>query len=139
MPEDGDKVAVSTEDLNEVRTSLESSMDTKMSKIESKIDQFTELINNLMMNKAKPTVVVSEDADSLSEAALKAAADEQSALDDNPEKNKDGASTTPKIGEGVYSSVPPFKSADPPMNHHHINNIRDPPKINTIDFERWQF
>ena len=27
MPEDGDKVAMSTEDLNEVRTSLESSID----------------------------------------------------------------------------------------------------------------
>ena len=37
----GDKVGVSTEDLNEVRTSLESSMDTKMSKMEAKLDKFT--------------------------------------------------------------------------------------------------
>ena len=25
------------------------------------------------------------------------------------------------------------------MNHHHINNVGDPPKVNAVDFERWQF
>ena len=39
----------------------------------------------------------------------------------------------------VPQSSNPDKSADPPMNHHHINNIGDPPKINTVHFERWQF
>ena len=32
-----------------------------------------------------------------------------------------------------------FQSADPPMNHPHVNNIGDPPKVNAVDFERWQF
>ena len=73
------------DDLDEVRTSLESSMDTKMNKMESKIDQLTELIN-LMMSKKKPTVVLSDDAEGSSEAALKAAANAQS-TEDNP-KNK---------------------------------------------------
>ena len=70
---EGDKVAVSVEDLNEVRTSLESSIDTKMSKMESQLDSLTALINGLM-NKDKPTVEVSDDVDLSSDAAQRVAA-----------------------------------------------------------------
>ena len=111
-------------------------MDTKMSKMETKIDQLTKLIN-LMMNKDKPTVTSSDEVDRLSEVAQKAA-DGERTTEDDPEKKRDGASTTPQNGERKYASVPPpptFKSADPRINHHHINNIGDPPKVNTVDFE----
>ena len=69
----GDKVLVSVEDLNEVRTSLESSMDTKISKMESQLETLTALIHGLM-NKDKPSVEVSKDADLLSDAAQRTAA-----------------------------------------------------------------
>src|SRR3954464_2007820 len=47
-----------------------------------------------------------------------------------------GSSTAKKPGD--YSRMPPFQSADPPLNHPHVNNIGDPPKVNANDFERWQ-
>ena len=59
MPEDGKKQMVSTDDLNEVRTSLESSIDTKMSKMDSKLDQLTALLNSVT-SKVIPTEVVEE-------------------------------------------------------------------------------
>ena len=133
---EGDKVAVSVEDLNEVRTSLESSIDTKMSKMETQLDTLTALINNLM-NKDKPAVAPSDEVNRALEAAKKAANDEQFTEDD-PENKRDGASTTSQGGGDKYNKMPPpssFQSADPPMNHPHINNIGDPPKINAIDFE----
>ena len=71
MPEIEEKLAISTDDLNEVRASLESSMDTKLDKMESKIDQLRDFLTNLIMNKSKPTVVLNEDEDPLSEAALR--------------------------------------------------------------------
>ena len=50
------------------------------------------------------------------------------ATEGDPEKSKDG-----------YHAVPPtFQSVDPYIHHPHINNIGNPPKVNTIDFERWQ-
>ena len=125
---------MSTEDLNEVRTSLESSMDTKMSKL---AETLTALILSLM-NKDKPNVEVSEDADHLSETAQKAAADKKSA-EEKLEKNKNAASSTSGNGNGEYSNVPPFLFADPRVNHPHINNVGNPPKVNAVDFERWQF
>ena len=72
MPETiGEKVAVSMDDLNEVRTLLESSMDTKINKMESKLDQLTELINSLVMDKIKPTEALNKDEDSLLAGAQK--------------------------------------------------------------------
>jgi hypothetical protein len=56
MPDDGVKEAVSMDDLNEVKSSLESSIDTKMSKME---ETLTALILSLM-NKDKPNVEISE-------------------------------------------------------------------------------
>ena len=69
---------MSAEDLNEVRASLESSIDTKMSKMEAQLDILTALINGLI-NKDKPTVEVSDDAELSSEAAQRAAAGGRSA------------------------------------------------------------
>ena len=92
MPE-GDKVAVSVEDLNEVRTSLESSIDTKMSKMENQLDTLTALINSLM-NKYKTPVAPSDEVNRASEAVRKTANDEQFTEDDSENKG-DGAS---KIG-----------------------------------------
>ena len=135
MPDTGEKVAVSADDLNEVRTSLESSMDTKLNKMESKIDQLTALINNLVMDKIKPTKALEEDEDPLLAGTQKVDVDEE----DDPEKPKDSSSSSkPKNGEGEYSRVPSFISHDPQIPYYHINNIGEPPKINTVDFERWQ-
>ena len=77
-------MAVSVEDLNEMRTSLESSIDTKMSKMEAQLDTLTALINNIM-NKDKPTIEVSDDADLSSEAAQRAAAGDRP-VEEDPEK-----------------------------------------------------
>ena len=96
MPEDGEKVAVSAEDLNEVQTSLESAIDAKMSKMEAQLDTLTALINNLM-NKDKPVVAPSDEVNRALEAAKKAANDEQFTEDDSENKG-DGASTTPQGG-----------------------------------------
>ena len=84
MPDTGEKVPVSTEDLNEVWTSLESSMDTKMNKMESKIDQLTELINSIVMDKTKQPKALNEDEDPLLAGAQKAAIDEE----EDPKKTK---------------------------------------------------
>ena len=40
--------------------------------------------------------------------------------------------------KGEYSRVPSFISPDPQIPYYQINNIGAPPKINTVDFERWQ-
>ena len=131
----GDKVGVSTEDLNEVRTSLESSMDTKMSKMEAKLDKLTALIDSIITRVISPKEV-EEVEDPSSAKAKKATVGEE----DDPEKLKaNSSSPKPKNGDGEYSSVPPFKFADPHVNHPHINNVGDPPKVNAIDFEQWQF
>ena len=128
----GEKVGVSTEDLNEVRTSLESSMDTKMSSMEAKIDKLAALIDSVI-TKGIPTKEIEEVEDPSSAEAKKAAVGEE----DDPEKLKaNSSSTKPKNGNGEYSSVPPFKFADPHVNHPHINNVGDPPKVNAVDFER---
>ena len=135
MPETaGEKVAVSADDLNEVRTSLESSMDTKLNKMESKIDQLTALINKVM-DKIKPTKALEDDEDPLLAGAQKAVVDEEN----DPEKLKNSSSSSKsKNGEEEYSRVPSFISLDPQIPYYQINNIGPPPKINTIDFERWQ-
>ena len=86
---EGDKVAVSVEDLNEVRTSLESSIDTKMSKIESKLDKLTALLNSVM-DKINPTEPLDGNEDPLLAGAKKAAVDEE----DDPEKLKDSSSSS---------------------------------------------
>ena len=123
---------MSTEDLNEVRTSLESSMDTKMSSMEAKIDKLATLIDSVI-TKGIPTKEVEEVEDpSLAEANKAAVVGE-----DDPEKLKANfSSTKPKVGNGEYSSVPPFTFSDPRINHPYINNVGDPPKVNAIDFER---
>ena len=107
-------------------------MDTKMNKMESKIDQLTELINSLVMDKIKSTEALNKDEDPLLAGAQKATVDEE----DDSEKLKDSSSSSkPKNGEGIYSKVPSFLSPDPQIPYYHINNIGEPPKINTIDFE----
>ena len=129
----GDKEAVSTEDLNEVRTSLESSMDTKMSKMEAKLDKLATLIDSVI-TRVVPTKEVEEVEDPSLVVANKAAA----VGEDDLEKLKANSSyTKPKIGNGEYSNVPPFKFADPQINHPHINHVGDPRKVNAVDFERW--
>ena len=91
------------DDLNEVKSSLESSIDTKMSKME---ETLTALILNLM-NKDKPIVEAPDDADHSSETAQKAAADKKS-TEERLEKNKNAASSTSGNGNGEYSNVPPL-------------------------------
>ena len=92
----GDKVGVSTKDLNEVRTSLESSMDTKMSKMEAKLDKLTALLDSVI-TRVIPTKEVEEVGDPSSAEAKKAAVGEE----DDPEKLKDSSSSSkPKNGEG---------------------------------------
>ena len=116
---------VSVEDLNAVKTALEAS-DTKVSSLESKIDELTKLVSSMIPNKTVATISL-EDVDRASKAAQKAI-DEAKAAEGDPEKNNDS-----------YHAVPPtFQSADPYINHPRINNIGSPPKVNTIDFELWQ-
>ena len=87
------------------------------------------------MDKINPTEALNKDEDPLLAGAQKAAVDE----DDDLEKLKDcSSSSKPKNGEGEYSRVPLFISPDPQIPYYQINNIGAPPKINTVDFERWQ-
>ena len=123
------------EHLNEMKISLESTMDTKLSEMQQQLETLTALLNSLV-DKGTPAVVVEEVGDPSLAVANKAAA----VGEDDPEKLKaNSSSTKPKIGNGEYSSVPPFTFADPHINHPHINNVGDPPKVNAVDFERWQF
>ena len=131
----GDKVGVSTEDLNEVRTSLESSMDTKMSSMEAKIDKLAALIDSVITRGILTKEVEEVEDPSLVEANKAAVVGE----DDLEKLKANSSSTKPKIGNGEYSSVPPFTFADPHINHPHINNVGDPSKFNAVDFERWKF
>ena len=120
------------EHLNEVKASLESTMDTNLSKMESQLETLTALLNSVI-SKGIPTVVVEEVGDPSLAVANKAAA----VGEDDPEKLKaNSSSTKPKVGNG---ELPPFTFSDPHINHPHINNVGDPPKVNAVDFERWQF
>src|SRR3954454_1503325 len=126
----GDQQGVSSEELNAEKSTLESctsSLDTRMSSLESKIEMMIQSIATLTANRTM-AVVSPEDAGSASEAAPKAAEGAKTA-ESNHEKNKDS-----------YHVVPPiYTPADPYVSHPHINNIGNPPKINTVDFERWQY
>ena len=131
----GDNVPVSMEHLNEVKISLESTMDTKLSLMQQQLEALTALLNNVL-DKGTPAVVVEEVGDPSLAVANKAAVRGE----DDPEKQKANPSPTkPRNGSGEYSSVPPFVFADPRVNHPHINNVGNPPKVNAVDFERWQF
>ena len=115
MPNDGEKEAVSMDDLNEVKSSLESSIDTKMSKMESKLDKLTALLNSVM-DKINPTEPLDGNEDPLLAGAKKAAVD----IEDDPEKLKDSSSSSkPKNGEGEYSRVSSFISPGPQKLHSH--------------------
>ena len=82
--------------LNEVKASLESAIDTKMSKMESQLETLTTLLNSVV-NKGIPTVEVEDPSLAI---ANKAAA----GGDDDPEKLKaNSSSTKPKIGNGEYT------------------------------------
>ena len=72
-------------------------MDTKMNKMETKIDQLTALINSLVMDKINPTEALNKDEDPLLAGAQKAVVDEE----DDPEKLKNSSSSSKsKNGEG---------------------------------------
>ena len=131
----GDNVPVSMEHLNEVKISLESTMDTKLSVMQQQLETLTALLNN-MLDKGTPAVVVEKVGDPLLAVANKATVSGE----DDPEKLKANPSPTkPRNGDGEYSSVAPFIFNDPRVNHPHINNVGNPPKVNAVDFERWQF
>ena len=60
---------VSVEDLNAVKTALEAS-DTKVSSLESKIDELTKLVSSLVANKTVATISP-EEVERASKAAKK--------------------------------------------------------------------
>src|SRR3954451_18100297 len=132
MPEDNPKVGVSMEELNEVRASLEPTMDTKLGKIEAQIAGLTAIIENMARNK--PPVEIVEERGPLTDPAKLIGAGGGGPSDKHAENSE---SSTPRK-PGDYTRVSPFQSADPPINHPHVNSIGDPPKVNANDFERWQ-
>ena len=70
----GDKDPVSMGYLNEVKTSLESSMDTKLSRLENQLETLTALLNSVL-DKGTPAVVVEEVGDPSLAVANKTAVD----------------------------------------------------------------
>ena len=123
------------EHFNEVKASLESTMDTKLSMMQQQLETLTALLNGVL-DKGTPAVV-----EEVGDPSLVVANKAATLGEDDPEKLKanHSSSTKPRNGDGEYSSVPPFVFADPRVNHPHINNVGNPPKVNAVDFERWQF
>ena len=133
---EGDAKAATMDDLSKVHAEIKSSMDAQMQEFRN---MFLELKRDLATHPSHRI----EDSDLLSaweKAKAEAAAGETPEKDGDPTKNKNGSTSSQNTnGTGAYNSVPPFQSPDPQIPHHHINNIGEPPKINVIDFERWQF
>ena len=136
MSDYGDiETAVTVNDLNKVEAEFKSSMAAQM-------DEFRNMFLDLKQRiNSRPPHIAPEESDLLTTAAKAKAAFTavETPVEDDPNKNKNASSCSQNTnGTGAYSSVPPFQSPDPPIPHHHINNIGEPPKINVIDFERWQ-
>src|SRR3954452_9893608 len=108
MPDDNPKVGVSMEELNEVRASLESTMDTNLGKIEAQIAGLTTIIENMARNK--PAVEIVEEQGLLTDLAKLIGAGGGGPSDKHAENSE---SSTPRK-PGDYTKMPPFQSADRP-------------------------
>ena len=140
MPEtsqsDGAPKPVSMDDLKALEASFKSSMDAQMLELRK-------MFLELKRGQAAPPPLRIEESDLSSEVAkakAAAASAETPGAEDDPSKNKNGSTSSQKGDDNkeTYNDTR-WKSSNPPIPHHHINNIGDPPKINVNDFDRWQF
>ena len=115
------KPGVTMEDLNNLETSIRSTMDTQMKELREMIAQ---LLPKGVGSTPPPLEAIS------------------SAAQATDEEGSDGTKESPSktaSGKEKYSEVPHIYSPDPPIPHPHINNRGDPPKFNPSCFSNWQF
>ena len=132
MPGEGDDVATTMKDLNELKGSLTSLVDTRMDELRELIAQLgsaqatTPPASSAHNDNSSENVNVEDEEADNGETGTKGDDDKANEI---PKPPKNSSSSDGKGKEGDYHAVPPQYTPDPPVPHPHINNIGVPPRI----------